>query len=283
MNLQSIIDDTGLEIRRIESVSGGDINDAYCIHGAHQKYFLKVNDAARYPEMFKKEANGLTALKNGSNLTIPKVIEYGEAAGSQYLILEWLEKERPDKNFWAAFGSALAEMHKEPQEYFGFEEDNYIGSLRQTNSTQDTWTSFYAECRILPLIKLLRDGGSLSSLDINNAENFCKKIDEIFPFETPSLLHGDLWSGNYMPVGADKASIYDPAVYHGHREMDIGMTLLFGGFAQRFYEGYNEAYPLEKNWRQRASYTQLYPLLVHAILFGGHYVKSVREDLKLFQ
>lgn len=282
MNLQSIIKRSGLKISNIQRVSGGDINDAYCLAGDSKKYFLKVNNASRYPRMFAKEAQGLQALQKGCDLVVPAVTEFGEAENHQYLILEWIEKSRPHKNFWEEFGTSLASMHRQPQQYFGFTEDNYIGSLVQNNSVHESWSSFYTECRIMPLVKQLKDNGSFSIKDINTAELFCNKLDDIFPAETPSLLHGDLWSGNYMAAQNGRASIYDPAVYYGHREMDLGMTLLFGGFSAPFYEHYNEAYPLEKNWRKRVRYTQLYPLLVHAILFGGHYVHSVREILKEF-
>lgn len=271
-----------LAVKGISTVHGGDINETYCLIGDEKKYFLKVNDANRYPGMFEKEAKGLQALENGSGLVIPKVVRFGEADRQQYLILEWLEKGRPEENFWEEFGSALAEMHKKSQEYFGFEEDNFIGSLPQKNTKYESWSRFYSECRVLPLVRQLIDSGSFSKQDTLSAEAFCKRLNEIFPEEHPSLLHGDLWSGNYMIVDGGRASIYDPAVYYGHREMDLGMTLLFGGFSALFYEAYNEIYPLEKHWRQRVRYTQLYPLLVHAILFGGHYINSVREILKNF-
>jgi len=111
----------------------------------------------------------------------------------------------------------------------------------------------------------------------------CKKSEFLFPEEPPALLHGDLWSGNFKITTEGEATIFDPAVYYGHREMDIGMTLLFGGFDQRFYEAYHEIYPLEKDWKQRIPLTQLYPLLVHALLFGGHYVESVRRIMKNYE
>jgi len=114
------------------------------------------------------------------------------------------------------------------------------------------------------------------------AENLCKRFDELFPDESPALLHGDLWSGNFMVASNGYAAIFDPAVYFGHREMDIGMTKLFGGFDQRFYDAYEEAYPLEKDWKQRLTLTQLYPLLVHAILFSGYYVDKTRTIIKYY-
>lgn len=281
--MQDILGILSLSVKNITPVSGGDINQAFCIETTDgKKYFLKVNDVKKFPEMFAKEANGLNALKNGSNLIVPQIISRGVAGSKQYLLLEWLEKGIFTENFWKNFGHSLAQMHKLPQSYFGFEEDNFIGSLPQKNTKHESWKLFYTNCRIMPLAKQLKDKGSFSSKDFAAAEAFCKKIGEIFPAEPASLLHGDLWSGNCMIAESGAAAIFDPAVYFGHREMDIGMTKLFGGFSQPFYEAYNEMYPLEKDWQQRIPYTQLYPLLVHAILFGGHYIESAREILREF-
>ena len=134
----------------------------------------------------------------------------------------------------------------------------------------------------MPLVKRLVNTGILTQQDLTTAELFCKRTSELFPTEPPSMLHGDLWSGNFMISTDGNAAIYDPAVYFGHREMDLGMTKLFGGFDQRFYDAYDEVYPLEKNWLKRLPLTQLYPLLVHAVLFGGHYVTSARATMQQF-
>ena len=131
-------------------------------------------------------------------------------------------------------------------------------------------------------MKKLFDAGDFSATDIRDADLFCNNLKTIFPSEPPSLLHGDLWAGNYMIISSGYAAIFDPAVYCGHREMDIGMTKLFGGFDQRFYDAYNETYPLEKQWQKRLPITQLYPLLVHAVLFGGHYISNVKDIVKQF-
>jgi len=170
-------------------------------------------------------------------------------------------------------------MHLQQQPYFGWQYNNYIGSLLQKNLIQNRWASVYIECMIKPLVKRLVDSSAFNKSDFTAAEIFYIKAKEIFPTEPPSLLHGDLWSGNFMVAQNGTAAIFDPAVYCGHREMDIGMSKLFGGFDAGFYDAYNEVYPLEKNWWQRLPFTQLYPLLVHAILFGGHYVQSARNIL----
>lgn len=276
-SLQNIFIDCGLNVQRYERVHGGDINDAYCLITSTGKYFLKINDKNKYPAMFEKEARGLDLLRKNCSMIIPQVIKTGVTNDQQWVILEWLDKGSPKKDMWEKFGQSLALMHKEPQENFGLNEDNYIGSLKQINSTHNEWYSFYTECRIMPLVKILFDNGDYSENDLVVAESFCDRLKDIFPGESPSLLHGDLWSGNYLIHSSGYAAIYDPAVYFGHREMDIGMTKLFGGFDQRFYDAYNEAYLLERDWQKRLSITQLYPLLVHAVLFGGHYISSTRN------
>ncbi|MGC4235389.1 MAG: fructosamine kinase family protein, partial [Niabella sp.] len=153
------------------------------------------------------------------------------------------------------------------------------GGLQQVNTPCKSWADFYTNHRILPLVKTLADAKIFSAKDIKAAESFCASLDGFFPDEKPALLHGDLWGGNYFTTQNGLTSIFDPAVYYGHREMDIGMTRLFGGFSPEFYAGYNEIYPLKNGWEQRLGYSQLYPLLVHAVLFGGHYVSNVREIL----
>jgi len=278
--LQNIFKDCGLNVQRYEPVNGGDINSSYCLFTSKEKYFLKVNDKNKYSLMFERETNGLDKLREYCTLKIPQVIKQSSCNDRQYLLLEWLEKGSPKKDMWENFGNALAIMHKQPQQYFGSGEDNYIGSLDQNNDQHDEWHSFYTECRIKPLVKKLFDSGDFTAADIRDADLFCKSLKTILPNEPPSLLHGDLWAGNYMIISSGYAAIFDPAVYCGHREMDIGMTKLFGGFDQRFYGAYNGIYPLEKGWEKRLPITQLYPLLVHAVLFGGHYIDSVKNIFK---
>jgi protein-ribulosamine 3-kinase len=284
MSLLSIFADCDITITNSEQVHGGDINLSYCLYTRDAKLFLKVNEAMLYPDLFEKEARGLKALaENARMIKVPRVIKQGLAGKDQYLLLEWIEKRKPRKDSMERFGRALAEIHHKTQPCFGWEEDNYIGSLRQDNTKYDSWHLFYAECRIMPLVRLLFNAGTFSKDDMSVAELFCRKLDQLFPQEPASLLHGDLWAGNFMITNTGDAAIYDPAVYHGHREMDIGMTKLFGGFDRDFYEGYISMYPLEKGWLQRLPLTQLYPFLVHAILFGGDYVNSARDIMKRFR
>lgn len=282
MDLNLIFEDCNIAVGHYEYVAGGDINHAYRVHTTTGKYFLKVNDEQRYLQMFEKEANGLNAIRSNSSLRVPQVIKCGAVAGSQYLLLEWLEKDSPRYGFWQKFGTALANMHKAPQPFFGWPEDNYIGSLTQANTAYNTWTDFYAQCRIMPLVKQLADTAAFTAKDVKAAENLCNKLPDLFPTEPPSLLHGDLWAGNFMATTEGNAAVFDPATYYGHREMDIAMTKLLGGFDEDFYTAYNAAYPLQKGWQQRLPLGQLYPLLVHAVLFGGHYVQDVRNIIHAY-
>lgn len=227
--------------------------------------------------MFQKEAEGLNALRDATQLKVPEVIKVGEVEDQQYLLLEWIENESATNRHWINFGQGLAKLHQQRQEYFGWVNDNYIGSLEQVNDKCNTWPDFFIKHRVMPLVKKLHENGSFSKTDLAIAERFCLAAESLFPEEPPSLVHGDLWSGNFIITANYNVALIDPAIYFGHREMDIGMSKLFGGFPQIFYDAYNEIYPLENGWKERLRYSQLYPLLVHAVLFGGHYVSEAKQ------
>jgi fructosamine-3-kinase len=270
-----------IKITKTEQVFGGDINETYVLHTSQMKLFLKLN-ADEKADMFEKEFRGLNLLRSTKAIAVPRPLKDGTFEKQIYLVMAHIEKGSPTTGFWRIFGHRLAALHRNTATRFGLDHDNYIGSLPQPNSQCSTWNTFYAEQRILFLIRMAFDDKKCDSSDTRMAERLCNKLDSLFPDEPASLLHGDLWSGNYM-IGKDGLPvIYDPAVYYGHREMDIGMSLLFGGFDPSFYSHYNEAWPLEKSWRDRVDLTQLYPLLVHLNLFGGHYYNSVREILKKY-
>ncbi len=275
---------TGEQITHLESqsVGGGDINAACKLKTKTGVYFIKYNNAVKYPAMFVVEAMGLKLLKEADELFIPEVIGYGEAENDSFLLMEFIEQGIRITDFWQDFGNRLAHLHKHTATYFGLDNDNYIGSLHQSNIKHDTWTAFFINERMLPQIKLARNKGAISKKLVDTFENFFKYIDEIFPVENPAMLHGDLWNGNYMVSPDGTATLIDPAVYYGHREMDIAMTQLFGGFSKEFYESYNEHYPMQADWRKRMDYCNLYPLMVHVNLFGGGYINSVESIINKF-
>jgi fructosamine-3-kinase len=283
----SICEAEGIEYLSARAVSGGDVNKAYAVKTNKGPFFLKVNSNSRFPLMFEKEAEGLKALQKALLLKVPEVVATGVYEGQQYFILEWLEKASSSFNFWPKFAEGLAELHRITHSNFGWSSTNYIGSIIQINSYCTSWAEFYPTHRIMPLVEKLYNDKSFSKKDIMGAEKICRNFKNIFPVEAPALLHGDLWRGNYMAVQSSNSNqegavptIFDPAVYFGHREMDIGMSLLFGGFESTFYEVYQSIFPLENNWRRRLSLTQLYPLLVHALLFGGSYTNRCRDIFK---
>ena len=271
-----------VNIEGYSSVGGGSINQSYRLRTNENDYFLKLNVADRFPNMFETEKKGLQLLSENTSLQIPKVILNGDYEKTSYILMDYLAKGVPSNDFWKDFAYGLAEIHRCSAERFGLDYDNYIGSLPQSNRQLDSWSEFFQNERLLPLIKMAKDSGKWEH-SLNTAfDNLFTELNSMFPVEPPSLIHGDLWSGNFMCSESGFASIYDPAIYFGHREMDLGMTTLFGGFSNEFYEAYNEAFPLEKGWQERLEIANLYPLLVHVNLFGESYLQSIKSIMKQF-
>lgn len=263
-------------------VSGGCINHCLELQTSSGKIFLKFNDASRYPGMFEAEREGLLLLGAAEAIPVPGVISSGEVRGISYLLLEWIESGKRIKNFWTDFGISLARLHRHTTGYFGLEGDNYIGSLFQSNHKRTSWIDFFIHERIEPQLKLAKDTAAMGDSTIGMFDSIFAKLDQLIPVEKPALLHGDLWSGNFLANKDGRATLVDPAVYYGHREMDLAMTKLFGGFDPEFYTAYQELVPLEKGFESRADIHNLYPLLVHVNLFGGGYQDQVHSILRKF-
>lgn len=259
-------------------LSGGDIHEVFSFAAGDESYVIKVNQ--NMPEdVFLKEADGLKALRETGVVNVPRVLEVDEWEGTQYLLLEYISKGAGMK---ATFGSELARMHRASNERFGWHSDNYIGSLEQLNPFKATWAEFFVESRLIPCVQKLRDNGSLGSGETRVFTSLESRIEYLFPSEQPALLHGDLWSGNALVDERGSTWLIDPAVYFGHREMDLGMMRLFGGFSQDVFEAYSGEYPLEDGFEERVKLAQLYPILVHAVLFGGHYIAEARGIAKRY-
>jgi protein-ribulosamine 3-kinase len=270
------------DILRSSSIGGGCINNARKLETSSGIFFLKWNDAQRYPKMFEGEAKGLILLKKTNTVGIPDIIGTDEAGSYSFIVLEFIEPGKKIKNFWEDFGTSLAQLHKNTSELFGLEYDNYIGSLPQRNTQKNSWIEFFIEERLEKQIALAKNSSAIDNPTIQQSNNLYKRLSEIIPEEKPSLLHGDLWNGNVMTGADGKAWLMDPAVYYGHREMDIAMSKLFGGFSPEFYESYREAFPLQKGSEERMDIYNLYPLLVHVNLFGGGYLSEVKNILSRF-
>ena len=270
------------EIRSTRPTGGGDINETALIDSNQGRFFVKWNSASRFPSMFDYEFEGLQILREAKEIALPEPLHSDEIDDYGFLLMEAIEMGTPAPNFWFKFGQQLAELHRHTHEQFGLDHNNYIGSLPQQNHFCATWEEFFVTQRMEPQLKHARDKGKMDAGDSKLFSAFFARIDQLFPKENPSLLHGDLWSGNFMINQGGEAVLIDPAIYYGHREMDLGMTQLFGGFQEDFYQGYHQQYPLESGWQQRINYANLYPLMVHVNLFGGGYVQQVKQILKGF-
>lgn len=271
-----------LKIEASMSVSGGDINACFELKTNQGRLFAKVNDPVRYPRMFESEYSGLQLLRAKTRFAVPEPLHVFSFNHHAVLLMEYLDFFPSSSSFWDDFGIKLAEMHLVGGENFGLDSDNYIGSLPQKNTYATSWGDFFKESRILPMLQQARESGLLNKKDEKGLEQICSKLHAFFPKEPPSLLHGDLWSGNAMSGPAGEPIIFDPAVYYGHRYMDLGMTLLFGGFDQRMYHAYNEVFPLSRDWEVGVQVANIYPLLVHLNLFGASYVSQLRTIVKRY-
>jgi Fructosamine-3-kinase len=277
--LESIL---GKKISSIIPVVGGDINRAFRISTEHDDYFIKINSASKFPDMFRKEAFGLLMLKDADGLHIPLIIAQEEIEDISFLLMEYLHPGARSAHYWRDLGHGLATVHNTTAPVFGLEESNYIGSLVQQNTQQWSWIDFFVQERITPMIKRAHDHHLISNKLEQQFKSFINKVGEIFPLEAPALLHGDLWIGNQIPDASGNPCLIDPAIYFGHREMDIAMTRLFGHFSTEFYHAYHETYPLKPEWEERMVYYNLYPLLVHLNLFGTSYLPQIEDILEAF-
>ncbi|MET0394203.1 MAG: fructosamine kinase family protein [Chitinophagaceae bacterium] len=268
---------------RAEPVSGGSINHTYRLStGGQDSFFLKCNDALRYPDLFEKEKNGLQHVAAQDCIAVPSVIFCGIQGQHQLLVLEWIEPGRTNPAFWQRFGEQLARLHRCTSGQFGYGEDNYMGALPQLNSPSAGWTEFFVRCRLEPQVRLAVDKKLLAHTTTRSFEQLYARLDNRFTTEPPALLHGDLWSGNFLCSEQSEPVLADPAIYYGHRSMDLAMTTLFGGFDNIFYEAYHYHFPLPPDHREQWMLCNLYPLLIHLNLFGTGYLPDILATLKKF-
>jgi protein-ribulosamine 3-kinase len=275
----------GLQISSVHlsRVGGGSINDSYEVRiNNNTRHFLKLNSITKYPSLFEKEKNGLEFLCKQKIILTPSVIICDEFDDRQVLLLEWIDTGVRTEQFWNQFGEQLAKLHQVTNSHFGFTEDNYMGALPQMNKLYQTWIDFFIHCRLQPQIKIAKEKQLFQTKHLAAFENLYEKLPGIFNNEKPALLHGDLWSGNFMCNKNSEPVLIDPAVYFGHRSMDLAMTTLFGGFSKQFYDSYNYHYPFPKNYHEQWQICNLYPLLIHLNLFGLGYLSQIESTLRKF-
>ncbi len=257
------------------SVSGGCINQASRVRYGDTTYFVKLNSASGY-DMFAAEAQGLNELRQCRMLKIPEPVCAGSDSQSAWLVMEDLELGGHGSG--ADLGEGLAALHRITKSEFGWDVDNTIGSTPQENLWMDDWSDFWRERRLRYQVELAERNGAASGL-ISKCELLMDEFPKLFDGYNPeaSLLHGDLWSGNYAYTSAGEPSIFDPAVYYGDREADIAMTELFSGFSAEFYSAYNNTWPLDAGYSTRKTLYNLYHILNHFNLFGGGYASQAQR------
>jgi fructosamine-3-kinase len=258
---------------RLDPAGGGCINSAATTEVGGRRFFVKWNDRPLEAQ-FEAEARGLNALVgSGTSLVIPRAICWGdEGPGRSFLVLEYLPPGGRVADFEQRLGRGLAELHRASSERgFGFEVDGYCGATPQPNGWLDDWIAFYGQRRLGHQLDLARARG-YPQPDYERGQRLIARLPELLGDpEPPALIHGDLWSGNLHVAPDGRPSLIDPAAYYGHREAEIGMMELFGGFGPRVYAAYEEAYPLQPGWRERVDLYSLYHVLNHYNLFGGGY------------
>ncbi|MDW3650624.1 MAG: fructosamine kinase family protein [Bacteroidia bacterium] len=278
--LQSSLEKTqGFRIQSSRPIGGGCIHNAQELLTDRGSYFLKYNHPGALSN-FQSEEKGMGILAEAGSIRTPIMMGTGESESHAYLLMEFIQSQSRAADYWEDFGQKLALLHLNSQEKFGLDHNNFIGALPQSNRPKDSWIDFFIEERIEPMLKeAIRKGAFVESIR-SDFENLYQKLPQIFPQESPSLLHGDLWGGNILTDESGKVCIIDPAVYYGHREMELAFMTLFDSQPLRFYKAYHEVYPLEEGFGDRFEVYNLYPLLVHVNLFGGSYVGSVKRILK---
>jgi len=275
---------TAAQITNRSRVSGGDINDAWCLSMSDgSRLFLKTN-SRRNISFFRTEWNGLQAMREIGAVKVPMLYAAGTDVDQSFLLMEWIENGRPSRQYMENLGRALAHMHmaESPGDgRYGFSEDNYIGATVQHNAWDFSWINFFREQRLEPQIQM-----AAAWFDRNQSRKFIYLMDHLDHWLTepdkPSLLHGDLWGGNVMAGPDGEAVLIDPAVYVGHSEADLAMTQLFGGFTQDFYRAYDEECPIDSTYSERRDLYNLYHMLNHLNLFGGGYLGSVIQILNQY-
>jgi fructosamine-3-kinase len=270
----------GSPVLHVHAAASGDINQTFGIElGDGRKLFVKTHHSPP-AGMYICEARGLRWLAEAHALRVPEVLLATDAdqEGTACLVLETIEPGRRGASFDEVLGSGLARIHRTGAAGFGLDHDNYLALLPQHNATLPSWPRFYAERRLAPQTELANRSGRITAKLTRQLEALCAKLETLVgPPEPPARLHGDLWSGNLLCDTQGDPCLIDPAAYAGHREIDLAMMRLFGGFSERVFAAYHAAYPLAPGYRERVPLYQLYPLLVHVNLFGGHYASQVEQ------
>ena len=282
-----VAEELGLGVLGSGRVSGGDVAEAYRVELADGRVVFAKTHADPPPNFFSTEATGLAWLANAardaagaprgtSGLAVAHVL----AVADDLLVLAWIDEGRPGRVTESEFGRGLAQLHRVGTTTFGRSDRRTTGSRALPNEPTATWAEFYARNRLEPLARLAHDGGALDASSISRLLSVSGRLGEFGASEEPpALLHGDLWAGNRLIDGDGVSWLIDPAAHGGHREFDLAMMALFGGFGDDCWRAYDHEFPLADGWRDRVPVHQLAPLVVHAVKFGGGYAAAVDRAL----
>ncbi|MBA4142164.1 MAG: fructosamine kinase family protein [Nitrosospira sp.] len=265
------------DVEEIVAIDGGCINQTYRIEGKGQRFFVKLNNPDTLA-MFEAEAVGLQEIHRSRTLRVPIPFCWGRSSSHAWLVLEYLEMDKAPRRGAAALGRGLAAMHRFSAQDFGWTRDNNIGSTPQINRLSSSWPEFWRKYRLGYQLQLAGVNGYSGKLQKQGAQ-LMEWLNFFFQERQPvaSLVHGDLWGGNYGFDGTAQPIVFDPAVYYGDRETDVAMTELFGGFSDVFYAAYREAYPLDPGYTTRKTLYNLYHILNHLNLFGRGYLDQAER------
>ncbi|MCE2613581.1 fructosamine kinase family protein [Flavobacteriaceae bacterium D16] len=272
----------GAPIKSLRSVSGGDIARAYLIETSSNRLFCKMMPGKKGLEMLRAELEGLEQIRETGSIKAPRVY-FCERLGEQACLgMEYVESKNPSSEEMRRLGEQLAQMHQSTSSLFGYSSDNFIGSLPQSNKQHSSWVSFYVKQRLLPQFQMALSQNLMHTDEIPNIERMVAALSPFLKEVSPALLHGDLWSGNYLISNSGEPYLIDPAVYYGDPVVDLAMSRLFGGFGAHFYQAYDATAELIEREEDKIQLYQLYYLLVHLNLFGGSYYGGVKRIMDTY-
>lgn len=276
--LTKIALDAKIQVRSAQQIRGGDVNTTYLLKTDQEKFVVKINHKHRFPEMLKREAKGLERLRETQTFFIPEIFKIGEYNQFQYMIIDYVNSHQPQSSDFSKFGEQLAELHQHTQTDFGLIEDNYIGKLKQGNTVETSAVDFLINQRLLPQLK----SALQNNYDLKQIEDFLKQVEQLIPDQKSSLIHGDLWTGNYLYSKNKGFCLIDPAVAYNLKNFDLGMMKLFGGFSPAAFDSYYAILPEAKKEQNHLDIYQLYYLLVHLNCFGQSYFSQCQDIISKY-
>ncbi len=276
---QSIGQVIGSPIRHIKALSGGDISSVYLLETHSERLLCKINAGPLAHEMFLAEKKGLMALQETNTIKCPSVFHCEQLQSGACLVMEFIESRSPTTKDMQKFGEQLAALHSVTATSFGWAEDNFIGSLGQSNRPNQSWVDFYVKERLMPQLEMARKKQLLYENDLVTGKRLKRCIEKYFLNIRPGLLHGDLWGGNYLITTKGEPCLIDPAIYYGDPMVDIAMSRLFGGFTNALYKAYEANVDKIEYYEEKVELYQLYYILVHLNLFGSSYYAQTRRLL----